>query len=295
MYRYFVLVALICISVAARSGENLGPRDVDALPVTKPTLVEHYGQAPLQVGELRLPAGKGPFPVAVTIHGGCWLEKFATLRNLAPTASDLPRVGIATWNIEYRRNDNGGGWPVTFTDVGSAIDHLRILSRKYPLDLSKVVVIGHSAGAPLAVWAAGRTSLPQSSPIRGANPLKVKAAVAIDGPLDLAQWIGTDVEVCGQPVIVPLLGGTPDDKRDNYRQASPAGMLPIGVPVYLVRSGLISQSQAEAYEAKARSVGDRVMIVPVPGANHFQVIAPNDARYWPVREAVQAAVHSIQP
>src|SRR3546814_8263494 len=90
------------------------------------------------------------------IHGGCWLEKFADLRNLAPVASDLPKIGIATWNIEYRRNDNGGGWPATFTDVGSAVDHLRSMSKRYPLDLSRVVVVGHSAGAPLANWAAGR-------------------------------------------------------------------------------------------------------------------------------------------
>src|SRR3546814_6055527 len=137
------------------------------------------------------------------IHGGCWLEKFADLRNLAPVASDLPKIGIATWNIEYRRNDNGGGWPATFTDVGSAVDHLRSLSKRYPLDLSRVVVVGHSAGAPLAIWAAGRARANRDSPIRGKDPLAIKAAVAIDAPVDLAHW-GRDVEVCGQPVIAPL-------------------------------------------------------------------------------------------
>src|SRR3546814_2820812 len=101
------------------------------------------GEAQRQCGELRVPQGKGPFPVAVVIHGGCWLEKFADLRNLAPVASDLPKIGIATWNIEYRRNDNGGGWPATFTDVGSAVDHLRSLSKRYPLDLSRAIGRAH--------------------------------------------------------------------------------------------------------------------------------------------------------
>jgi len=287
-----LLLALLAINTSAWS-KDIGPRDIDALPATKPSLVENYGPDPLQLGELRLPEGKGPFPVAVAIHGGCWLEKFADLKNSAPIASDLTKIGIATWNIEYRRNDNGGGWPVTFTDIASAIDHLRSLASRYPLDLSRVVTIGHSAGAPLAVWAAGRTKLARSSPIRGDNPLKIKAAVAIDGPLDLARRSSKVVDVCGQPVITTLLGGTFADQPEHYRQASPAEMLPIGTPVYFIRAGLISESDAASYEAEARSIGDKVMVIHVSGANHFHVIAPNDARYWPVREAIQAAIDNV--
>lgn len=295
MHQYVVCVALACLSLSAHSQQRIGPREIDALPVTSPILVERYGTDPLQLGELRLPAGDGPFPVAVVIHGGCWLEGFANLRNTAPVASDLPSLGIATWNIEYRRIDNGGGWPVTFTDVGAAVDHLRLLSDRYRLDLSRVVAIGHSAGAPLAVWAAGRVNLPLDSPVRGADPLPLKAAVAVDGPLDLAGWIGTDAGVCGQSVIVPLMGGSPADKPDHYRQTSPMDMLPIGAPVYLVRSDLISQSQALVYAERARSAGDRVSVVSVDDANHFDVIAPQTPHYVPVREAVRAAVESARP
>jgi hypothetical protein len=57
----------------------------------------------LQFGEFRLPAGIGPFPVAVVIHGGCWTSASATLRNTAALADALREAGIATWNIEYRR------------------------------------------------------------------------------------------------------------------------------------------------------------------------------------------------
>jgi len=291
-YRTLALFLALIGTCAPGWAQQIGPRDLDALPVTRPTLVERYGPARLQFGELRIPRGEGPCPVVVVIHGGCWLEKFADLRNLAPVASDLQEIGIATWNIEYRRNDNGGGWPATFTDVGSAVDHLRSLSKRYPLDLSRVVAIGHSAGAPLAVWAAGRGGVERGSPIRGDDPLPVKAAVAIDGPLDLAQWIGEEVEVCGQPVIAPLFGGAPDEVPERYRQASPIQMLPVGAPVYLVRSALVTEPDATAYETRARVAGDRVMVVPVAGANHFDVVAPGQAQYWPVREAIQAAVNS---
>src|SRR3546814_18675338 len=93
------------------------------------------------------------------------------------------------------------------------------MSKRYRLDLSRVVVVGHSAGAPLAIWAAGRARANRDSPIRGEDPLAIKAAVAIDAPVDLAHW-GRDVEVCGQPVIAPLFGGTPADKPERYRQGS---------------------------------------------------------------------------
>ena len=77
-----------------------------------------YGADPLQFGELRLPAGNGPHPVAIIVHGGCWVTKLANLDRrvvsmelLRPFAAALTDAGIATWSIEYRRLGNpGGGW-----------------------------------------------------------------------------------------------------------------------------------------------------------------------------------------
>jgi hypothetical protein len=48
-----------------------------------------------------------------------------------------------SFDIEYRQvGDEGGGWPGTFLDWGSAIDHLRLLAKTEPLDPSRVVTIG---------------------------------------------------------------------------------------------------------------------------------------------------------
>ena len=79
----------------------------------------------MQFGELRLPKGKRPHPVAVVIHGGCWISVFADLQLTAPLSSALTRSGIATWNIESRPVDKpGGGWPGTLLDVANAVDHV---------------------------------------------------------------------------------------------------------------------------------------------------------------------------
>lgn len=117
-------------------------------------------------------SGKGPFLVAIIVHGGCWVAKFANNKYTSPMADALRDYGIATWNIEYRRADSkGGGWPGTFKDVANATDYLPKIAKKYSLNLNRVIVIGHSAGGHLALWLAGRHNLKPSSTLYVKNPL----------------------------------------------------------------------------------------------------------------------------
>src|SRR5579872_5792979 len=115
-----------------------------------------YGPDPLHFGDLRLPGGTGPHPVVVMVHGGFWRARF-NLEYAGHLCAALAALGIATWNVEYRRlGDTGGGWPGTLLDVAAAADHLRTLAAPYHLDLSRVVAMGHSAGGHLALWLAAR-------------------------------------------------------------------------------------------------------------------------------------------
>ena len=120
--------------------------------------VVSYGQDELQFGELRLPAGDGPHPVMVLIHGGCWLSEF-DIAHIRKLAAAFTAEGIATWTIEYRRvGDPGGGWRGTFDDAAAGTDFLATLAEKFDLDLQRVVFAGHSAGGHLAIWLANRPS-----------------------------------------------------------------------------------------------------------------------------------------
>ncbi len=284
---------LVCLLTAssANAQARFGPRQVDSLPSRAPTLVARYGTDSLQFGELRMPDGPGPFPVAVVIHGGCWTVGFATLRNTAPLASALTDLGVATWNIEYRQVGNpGGGWPGTFTDVAAGIDHLRALATSYPLDLERVTLVGHSAGAHLALWGAGRPRLPTGSPVRGESPLRARAAVAIDGPADIISFVGPDARICGKPVIAPLMGGTPSEQPARYRDASPREMLPLGVPQYLVAAPVLTADEAQQYQAAARTLGDSVTVLAVTDGNHFDVIGPGRTAFAAVLALLRRAI-----
>jgi acetyl esterase/lipase len=290
VYKIAIALTSLLLAVAPVSAQRFGPRQVDSLPSRSPSAVARYGTDSLHFGELRLPDGNGPFPVAVVIHGGCWTKGFATLRNTAALASALVDLGVATWNIEYRQlRDPGGGWPGTFQDVGAGIDYLRTLARQHPLDLRKVVLIGHSAGAHLALWGAGRGKLAVDSPIRGQDPLTVHGAVAIDGPGDLIGFVGLDQRICGQPVITNLFGGSPTDQPERYRQGSPQELLPLRVPQYLVAAPVLTADAARAYQARARAVGDTVAILVVTDGGHFDVIGPGRPAFAAVRALLAQA------
>src|SRR5215207_4243272 len=49
------------------------PADLGKLPMPPADHTLSYGQDANQIGELRLPAGSGPHPVIVLMHGGCWM------------------------------------------------------------------------------------------------------------------------------------------------------------------------------------------------------------------------------
>jgi len=242
-----------------------------------------YGRDSLQFGDLRLPRGRGAFPVAVVIHGGCWLNRY-DLRHAAREADALTALGIATWTIEYRRvGDPGGGWPGTFDDVEAAIDHVARLAARYPLDTQRVVLVGHSAGGHLALWAAARSR-------RRAGALRVRGVVSLAGVTDPITF-GARPGACSAGVA-SLLGGSPAEQGARYEAASPASLVPLGVPTRLVHGDSdtsVPLEQSQRFVARARAAGDDASLVVIPGGGHFDVVAPGSAA-WP---AVERAVREL--
>jgi acetyl esterase/lipase len=287
-------VALIAIvvgswtPVAAAVQQLLGPAQVNALPSKPADARIAYGPAPEQFGDLRLPAGRGPFPLAIVIHGGCFLSKIATLQNSAAMADALRDAGLATWNIEYRRiGDAGGGWPGTFQDVGLAADHVRSLAGKFPIATDRVIAVGHSAGAVLAIWLGAREKVPNGSPLHVRDPLRMRAVVGMGADGDLPPIAPALENLCGSKAADVFLEKPASPAR--LAQANPADMLPFGVPQLLI-SGTLDPfepaAQKAAYMARIRKAGDKVDELTFDKAGHFEVVAPTSAVWPAVRDAI---------
>jgi acetyl esterase/lipase len=275
------------------------PQSLDSLPRRAPDHRLRYGADPKQYGELRVPAGRGPHPVVVLVHGGCFKAAYATAEYMAPIGDALKDEGIASWSIEYRRlGDPGGGWPGTYLDVGQAVDFLRSIARRYDLDLSRVVVVGHSAGGHLAMWSAGRSRLPKESPLHSADPLPLRGAVDLAGPLDMSAHIAEYEQLCRDSVITSLLGGTPATRPERYAQASPIRLLPYGLPQVLVLGTyeeFVPMPLMRAYADAARAAGDSVRLVLVPGAGHFEIANPRSFAWPPVNRAIRSLLDGHLP
>jgi pimeloyl-ACP methyl ester carboxylesterase len=118
----------------------------------KPSGAEPYGYHADQFAER---FGDGP-RVAALLHGGFWRAKYdCSLEH--GVARDLAERGWTVWNVEYRR---GHGWDAMSADVRAA------LAKHAP-----EVVIGHSAGGHLALWALAEGLVPAAVSQAGVNDL----------------------------------------------------------------------------------------------------------------------------
>jgi acetyl esterase/lipase len=248
-----------------------------------------YGSDRSQRADLHLPAGAGPHPLIVLIHGGSWQARYGriVMRGLV---GDLLRRGFAAWNIEYRRLGNGGGWPATFSDVAAAIDHVRSLDA--PLDFERVSVLGHSAGGHLALWAAGREHLPPGAPgyLDGPPLVPLQRAIAQAGVCDLAgayrRWSGGAAGM--------LMGGGPEELPERYAIGDPIELVPTGMPVLLVHGTAdetVSVSLSRSYAQALRAAGGEVELIEIAGAAgaHRAHIDPRGAAWAAVAARLDAS------
>ena len=277
---------LLCATATRSRAQNsltealprLNAHDIDTMTVRMHGERISYGLDSLQFGILRIPSGRGPYPVAIVVHGGCYLSNYATQRNTSALADALTAQGIATWNIEYRRYDSpGGGWPGTFDDVAHAADYLRTIKMTHDLDLTRTITIGHSAGGQLALWLASRSPAPHTT---ASGPLHIAGVVALGPITDMREFQKRERLTCGNPGIESVLGGLPDSVPERVRGVSPIERLPLGLPTVLIagsEDGIAPRDVLEAYAKLARSKGDTVDIVITPGESHFDAIAPGRA------------------
>ena len=217
-----------------------------------------YGPEPLQFGDLRLPEGASP-PLAVVLHGGYWKATYNVIHT-GHMCRALTEAGIATWNVEYRCvGVPNGTWPSAGDDVALAVEFARDL----PVDQERVVLVGHSAGGQLALWAGKRAKLP------------VVALAPVSDVRESASRTGPD----GPPArfMAPK----------HFADGSPLELLPLGVPQLVIHG---TEDESVPYEMSRRYVeaaAGEAELVTLEGCGHFEPIDPLSSEWPQVRSAIE--------
>ena len=110
-----------------------------------------HGDAALTL-RLHRPAGAGPFPTVVDLHGGAWCKNDLTA--CGPRDEALAEAGYAAAALDFRHA--GDGYPTSLIDINYAVRWLKAHAGDYGLDASRVALVGQSSGGHLAMLAAMR-------------------------------------------------------------------------------------------------------------------------------------------
>ncbi|NBE97793.1 alpha/beta hydrolase [Nonomuraea sp. KC401] len=276
-----------------------------------------YGPSRDQWGDLYMPVGVARPPVVALVHGGYWRSIWAA-DVMEALCADLTGRGFAVWNLEYRRPDTHG-WPATVVDVATGLTALRTglrtpgpaptcddhpqktavpedepglgldPARNLGLDLDRVAVVGHSAGAQLALRAVADG--PRAAPATPlTTPTAVSLVVSLAGVLDLVEgdrrWIGSGA-------VAAALGARSTAPADGgYGAGSPLLRVPIGVPQLIVQGAADDLDLIDfgrRYAGAAGRAGDDVTYLELPG-DHFDVITPATPIWQATAEAIAAAL-----
>jgi acetyl esterase/lipase len=260
------------------------------LAASTPQAILRYADHPRGFAELRLPQGKGPFPLAVIYHGGCWKTGIASQAYMAPLATRWQQLGIATLNVDYREVGDGGGWPGSFEDWAASTKLIEDVAKDHPIDRARVTLVGHSAGGLPAYWLASAQQ--EDGPLGTRKPLKARAAIVLDGPGDVGAERPAFDALCQFSAVDPFMGAAPEAFPRRYAAISPATAAPQLAELLFVQARLPAPSAAT--QAALAKGGAKVTVRENPGASHFAIITPGNPLYTANEAAMLAVLRGAQ-
>ena len=228
-------------------------------------------------GDLYQPAGTGPFPAIVFLHGGAWRSgNKSSFRHLA---SDLANDGYVGFSVNY---DLGAhSFPIAWEETRAAVRFLRDHAAEYRVDPNRIVVAGTSAGGELAALAALAPNGPATiGATSSAAPEPVSAAIILNGVFDLCYPVH---------VIKRYLGGNCAANKALYDDASPMQHIHSNAPPFFVGHG--SKDRVVPFAASqvfVRALQEK----GVPVTNYRAENGPH--MYWEKKSFYAQNLHEIE-
>lgn len=205
-----------------------------------------------------IPAGPGPFPACVIIHGGGWTsgDKRQGVPNLF---GPLERAGYAWFSVNYRLGGTVHPYPASIEDSETAFRWIGEHAAEFRIDAARRALIGPSAGGHIVSLLGAR----------GGRDLGVRAVVSFFGVHDMLAYERDHPEPLRKAFGVASL--TPA-QRDVLEATSPTRYVHGRMPPYLLIHGtddkLVAYSQSVDFQASMIAAGARCELITMPGRGH---------------------------
>ncbi len=211
--------------------------------------------------DVHVPDGPGPFPTAILVHGGGFTKGDKT-SYITPLFKPLSDAGYVWFTINYRLAPQHR-WPACLEDVETAIRWVRAHASEYKVDVTRLVLIGESAGGHLVSLAGirskGDTAVAAVVPFYAPHDLELRARQRKDVGEGLAALFGTSREVS-------------ETNLKTLRAGSPQSQLRAGMPPYLLIHGdkddKVPFEQSIRFQAASKALGNRCDLITIPEGGH---------------------------
>lgn len=212
-------------------------------------------------------------PAVLLVHGGAWVN--GDRAQLHGYGILLGRIGYVCVATEYRLAGEAK-WPAQIHDVKAALRWMRANAAHLGIDPDKIAISGNSAGAHLALLAAGTPDLPEFEGDGGNAGVGTRVAAAV------GFYAPTQLYVPDRPdEVVAFLFG-PSYSESFARAASPVEYASRGFPPTLLITGNADElvpveSSILMYDA-LRKAGGPVELHVYGGAPHAFDAVPEFGR-----------------
>lgn len=211
-----------------------------------------------------VPAGKGPFPTVIIVHGGGF-TRGDKQTFVPPLFEPLTKAGFAWFTINYRLHPQAQ-FPSNLEDVEAAIRWVKAHAQEYKVDLKRLVLMGESAGSALVSYAG----------VRAKADTRVAAVVPFYGVHDWALRLQQEREGKVGPSVWREAFNIPKDDdpklQQRLREVSATTFIKKGLPPFLLIHGTadkqVNYQQSVEFQKKLRAAGNLCDLITVEGAEH---------------------------
>lgn len=214
------------------------------------------------------PPAAGMFPIIMQIYGGSWQSGSPSSQEWF--ARHFAQRGYVVVAIDYRHAPEWI-WPEQIVDVRTALYWISQDAQKFGGDTSRIVLVGRSAGAQLAMRLAYQE-----------GPSSIRGVVNYYGPVDLAEgWRQPPrpdpANVRG--ILEAFIGGTPAQKPEHYRHASPISWVSRAaaptLSIYGARDHIVEARFGRMLDAALKKAGATSVLLELPWSEHSFDAVPN--------------------